>query len=297
MVANERSWAGAQVAFQGERGAYGEEAIVAYFGAQAIPLPKKSFAEVTNAVAMGEADAGLLPIENSQAGSINEVYDLLRTSHLFVTGEICRPINHCLLCLPGQTLHQIKRVLSHPQALAQCDAYLRALDVEIVAAYDTAGSAKLIREQELHGVAAIASARAAELYQLEILAHGIQTVRDNYTRFIVLERQPSEVPDQAKTMLMLATTHTPGALYRVLGEFATRNINLLKLESRPSREKPWEYIFYLDIEGSPQQEAVAQALAALTGKTTFVHVLGTFLRDQADLLPGHENNAGEKGRK
>jgi prephenate dehydratase len=268
------------IAFQGERGAYGEEAVVAYFGKKVLPSPKKSFAEVASAVAGGETDAGLLPIENSQAGSINEVYDLLRTGQLFVTGEICRPINHCLLCLPGQTLRQIRRVLSHPQALAQCDAYLRGLDVEVVAAYDTAGSAKLIREQEMYGVAAVASARAAELYQLEILASGIQTIKDNYTRFIVLERQPGEAPTgQAKTMLMLATAHRPGALYQVLGEFAARHINLLKLESRPSREKPWEYIFYLDIEGAPQQEPVAQALEALKSKTAFMQVLGAFQRD------------------
>jgi prephenate dehydratase len=267
------------VAFQGERGAYGEEAVVAYFGPQAIPSPKRSFAEVTSAVAEGEVDVGLLPIENSQAGSINEVYDLLRTSHLYVIGEICRPVNHCLLCLPGQTLGQIKRVLSHPQALAQSDAYLRALGVEIVAAYDTAGSAKLIREESMYGVAAVASARAAELYQLEILASGIQTIKDNFTRFIVVNRQPSEAPTgQAKTMLMLATAHQPGALYRALGEFASRNINLLKLESRPSREKPWEYIFYLDIEGSPQQQPVAQALAALEDKTAFMQILGAFPR-------------------
>ena len=268
-----------RVAFQGERGAYGEEAVVAYFGAQSIPSPRRSFAEVTSAVAGGETDAGLLPIENSQAGSINEVYDLLRTSHLYVTGEICRPVNHCLLCLPGQSLGQIKRVLSHPQALAQSDAYLRALGVEIVAAYDTAGSAKLIREENMYGVAAVASARAAELYQLEILASGIQTIKDNFTRFIVVNRQPGKAPaGQAKTMLMLATAHQPGALYRALGEFASRNINMLKLESRPSREKPWEYIFYLDIEGSPQQQPVAHALAALEDKTAFLQILGAFPR-------------------
>lgn len=268
-----------RVAFQGERGAYGEEAVVAYFGAQAIPSPRRSFAEVTSAVADGEVDVALLPIENSQAGSVHEVYDLLRISHLYVTGEICRPVNHCLLCLPGQSLDQIKRVLSHPQALAQSDAYLRALGVEIVAAYDTAGSAKLIREENMYGVAAVASARAAELYQLEILASGIQTIKGNFTRFIAVNRRPGEAPTgQAKTMLMLATAHQPGALYRALGEFASRNINLLKLESRPSREKPWEYIFYLDIEGSPQQQPVAQALAALEDKTAFLQILGAFPR-------------------
>lgn len=280
MTANERAGSAPRVAFQGERGAYGEEAVVAYFGARVVPLPRKSFAEVFDAVATGEADTGLLPIENSQAGSVHDVYDLLRGGQFFVTGEICRPINHCLLCLPGQTLGQIKRVLSHPQALAQSDAYLRALDVEIVAAYDTAGSAKLIREQELSGVAAVASARAAELYQLGILASGIQTIKDNYTRFIALDRQPGKaLTGPAKTMLMLATAHRPGALYHALGEFAARDINLLKLESRPSREQPWEYIFYLDIEGAPQQAPVAQALAGLKDKTAFVQVLGTFPRD------------------
>jgi prephenate dehydratase/chorismate mutase/prephenate dehydratase len=282
MTAVERAEAAQQIAFQGERGAYGEEAVVAYFGAQVIPVPKRTFAEAFDAVMSGETDAGLLPIENSQAGSVHEVYDLLRGSRLFVNGEICRPINHCLLCLPGQSLGQIKRVLSHPQALAQSDAYLRGLDVEIVAAYDTAGSAKLIREQAMEGVAAVASARAAELYQLEILASGIQTIKDNYTRFIVLERQPGEAPGgRAKTMLILATAHTPGALHGALGEFAARDINLLKLESRPSREKPWEYVFYLDIEGTPEQEPVAQALAALKKKAAFVQVLGAFSRDPA----------------
>lgn len=280
MTAGERDGAALRVAFQGERGAYGEEAVVAYFGAQVVPVPKRSFAEAFDAVVEGETDAGLLPIENSQAGSVHDVYDLLRSGKLYVNGEITRPINHCLLCLPGQTLGQIKRVLSHPQALAQSDAYLRSLDVEVVAAYDTAGSAKMVREQELYGVAAVASARAAELYELDILASGIQTIKDNYTRFIKVERAPGPAPTgQAKTMLMLATAHTPGALYHALGELAVRDINMLKLESRPSREKPWEYIFYLDIEGAAQQEPVAQALAALKKKTTFLQVLGTFPRD------------------
>ena len=280
MSGDEREMSALRVAFQGERGAYGEEAVVAYYGAEVLPVPRVSFADVFQAVASGEAERGLVPIENSQAGSINEVYDLLRTAGLFVTGEICRPINHCLLCLPGQRLGDITRVLSHPQALAQSDAYLRGLNVEIVAAYDTAGSAKLIREQELRGVAAVASARAAELYGLEVLASGIQTIAGNYTRFVELNRQPVQPPAEgAKTVLLLATSHTPGALYRALGEFAVRGINLLKLESRPSRERPWEYVFYLDIEGSPAQAPVAEALAALTDKAAFVQVFGSFRRD------------------
>lgn len=268
-----------RVAFQGERGAYGEEAVVRYFDAHAQPAPQLSFAAVFHAVASGEAEAGLVPIENSQAGSINEVYDLLRTAGLFLTGEICLPVHHCLLCLPGQELQAITRVISHPQALAQCDAYLRELGVEIVAAYDTAGSAKIIREQQLRGVAAVASARAAQLYDLTVLASGIQTIPDNYTRFVALERQPAPPTSApARTVLLLITPHRPGALHQALGEFATRGINLLKLESRPSRAKPWEYVFYLDIDGALEQPAVAEALSALARKATSVQVFGSYPR-------------------
>src|SRR5947207_8363100 len=184
-----------RVAFQGERGAFGDEAVLSYFGKQTsfapAPLPYRSFADVFRAVATGEVEYGLVPVENSQAGSINDVYDLLRQHDLFVIGELGHPVNHCLLCLPGQQLSAIKRVISHPQALAQSDAYLRELGVEIVATYDTAGSAKMIREENLTGVAAVAGYGAAELYQLEILARSIQTIKDNYTRFIALGREPA----------------------------------------------------------------------------------------------------------
>ena len=270
-----------RIAFQGEPGAYGEEAVIRYFGGEVVPVPCASFADVFQAVASGETDGGLTPIENSQAGSINEVYDLLRTSNLALTGELCLPVNHCLLCLPGQTLADIHRVLSHPQALAQSDAYLRGLGVEIVAAYDTAGSAKLIRDQGLRGVAAVASARAADLYGLDILARNIQTIATNYTRFVALDRASAATPAPSgttKTMLLVVVAHAPGALYGALGELAQRGINLLKLESRPSREQPWEYVFYLDIEGSPAQEPVAEALAALTRRVLHVQVFGTFSR-------------------
>jgi len=270
------------IAFQGEPGAYGEEAVLRYFGPAVSPLPRASFSDVFAAVADGAADGALTPIENSQAGSINEVYDLLRHSTLHVTGELCLAVNHCLLCLPGQQVSDIRRVVSHPQALAQCDAYLgrlRALGIEIVAAYDTAGSAKLIREQSLVGVAAVASARAGALYGLETLAQDIQTVRDNYTRFVALEREPAPAPTgEAKTMLLLMTTHTPGALYAALGVFAERGVNLLKLESRPSREQPWEYVFYLDIAGSVEQPAVAEAIGALARYTIRAQVFGSFAR-------------------
>jgi len=268
------------VAFQGERGAFGDEAVSGYFGSQAQPIPFRSFADVFRAVATGEVEAGLVPVENSQAGSINEVYDLLRQYDLFVTGEIGHPVNHCLLCLPGQQLSDIKRVISHPQALAQSDVYLRELNVEVVATYDTAGSAKMVREDNLVGVAAIAGAGAAELYELEILAQSIQTIKDNYTRFIVLGREPApRRAGEAKTMLVMATAHQPGSLHKCLGVLAANQINLLKLESRPSRQRIWEYVFYLDFEGHRDDSAVSTALADLAGHTTFCKVLGSFARN------------------
>lgn len=271
------------VAFQGEYGAFGDEAVRAYFSQTphqgAEPRPYRSFAEVFRAVAAGEVTYGMVPVENSQAGSINDVYDLLRQHDLFVIGEHGHPVNHCLLCLPGQQLSDIKRVISHPQALAQSDVYLRELGVEIVATYDTAGSAKMVREENLQGVAAVAGIGAAELYQLEVLARGIQTIKDNYTRFIVLAREPAPRKEgAAKTMLVMATAHQPGSLYNCLGMLAANNINLLKLESRPSRQRAWEYVFYLDFEGHREDPTVRSALADLAAHTTFCKVLGSFTR-------------------
>ncbi len=270
-----------RVAFQGERGAYGDEAVQAYFQhamhTTPEPFPCRSFNEVFRAVAAGEVDFGLVPVENSQAGSINDVYDLLRQHDLFVIGEISHRVDHCLLSLPRQTLSDIKRVISHPQALAQSDVYLRELGVEIVATYDTAGSAKMIREEQLEGVAAVAGRGAAELYQLEILASGIQTIKDNYTRFIALGREPApRRSGHAKTMLVMATAHQPGSLYQCLGVLATNKINVLKIESRPSRQRAWEYVFYLDFEGHREDSHVRAALADLAAHTTFCKVLGSF---------------------
>lgn len=268
------------VAFQGELGAYGHEAVISYFGRDAQPFPCRTFQEVFAGVSSGKVNFGLVPVENSLAGSINDNYDLLRQHDLFVSGEICHPVNHCLMALPGQGLPAIKRVISHPQALAQVDVYLRELGVEVVATYDTAGSAKMIRDQELHGVAAVASAGAAEIYSLEVLARNIQTVPDNTTRFVALSRTPAErSAGPQKTMLVMSTAHQPGSLYRAMGALAERNINLLKLESRPSRNRAWEYVFYLDFEGHREDPHVREALAELAGHTVFCKVLGSFARD------------------
>lgn len=268
------------VAFQGERGAFSEEAVWRHFGRDVEPLPCKTFRDVFAAVASGEVEYGLVPVENSQAGSINDVYDLLRQHDLFVVGEVCHPVDLCLMALPGQGLSAIHSVISHPVALAQCEPFLRQLGVEFSAEYDTAGSAKLVREQEMKGVAAVAGAGAAELYGLEILASRIQTVKENVTRFVVLSRSPAVRQEGLqKTMLVMAVSHQPGSLYRALGTFAKREINITKLESRPSKNRPFEYVFYVDVSGHRDDPEMREALGELAGYTTFCKVLGSFPQD------------------
>jgi prephenate dehydratase len=272
------------VAFQGEHGAFGDEAARAYFSqeGQGKPdfVPYRSLADIFHAVGIGDIDYGLVPIENSQAGSISDVYDLLRLHDLFVTGEMSHRVNQCLLCLPGQQLSDIKQVMSHPQALAQSNVFLRELGVETIATYNTAGSAKLIREEGLRGVAAIASATAAKLYELEILANEIQTIKDNYTRFIALGREPApHCTEPTKTMLVMMTSHQPGSLYKCLDILAAKQINLLKLESRPSHQRVWEYVYFLDFEGHFEDPAIRSTLVELASQTTFYKVLGSFARN------------------
>jgi prephenate dehydratase len=185
-----------RIAFQGEPGAYSQDAVFQVFGTQAIAVSYPSFRAVFQAVTAGEVDAGLVPVENSYTGRIAEVETLLQTSEVQVTGQIWQPIHHCLLGLPGQTLRQIKRVLSHPQALAQCDAYLQALGVELVATDDTAGSARYLREQGEADTAAIASARAAILYDLVILERDIETSPTNSTRFLMVRPAQTLVSEE-----------------------------------------------------------------------------------------------------
>lgn len=271
------------VAFQGVPGAFGEEAVCAYFeqemGIQLEKAAYHSFAAVFAAVVAGTVDYGVVPLENSQTGGIDDVYDLLNQYDLFIVAEINLPINQCLMCLPGQHLGDIKRVLSHPQALSQCEEYLQTLGVEVSAAYNTAGSAKTIREENLRDAAAIAGKRAAELYQLEILACNIQTIKDNYTRFIVLGREPLPYfAGDAKTMLTVAVKHQQGALSHCLAVFAAHNLPLLRVETRPSRQHAWEYIFFLEFAGHYEDPRISCALADLATTTSHYKLLGSFLR-------------------
>ena len=266
----------AKIAFQGERGAFSEDAATKLFGTSIDSVPCMRLKEVFELVSQNKVDFGLVPLENSQAGSINDTYDLLLTYPLNIFAEVILRVSHYLMALPGEKLEDIRTIYSHPQALAQCADFLGRLNAEIMPSYDTAGSAKMIKEKKLTNCAAIASKRAADIYGLEILAPEIETSANNYTKFVAISRQKAKPAQRNKTSLVFGTEHKPGSLYRILGIFATRNINLAKLESRPSRIKPWEYVFYADFEGHLDGEVYQQAMRELQRETTFIKILGSY---------------------
>ena len=273
-----KSVEGSQVAFQGEPGAYSEEAAFQYFG-QAIHLkPCESFDDVFKAIEQGEASTGILPIENSTEGSIARSYDLLLESNLKVCGEAELRVIHCLIANPGVKLDSIKKVYSHPQALGQCQAFLKHIGVEAVPFYDTAGSVKMIKEQGLKDAAAIASARAAEIYGMQILARSIEDNQTNTTRFFILGKQDAAPTGNDKTSIVFSVKDKPGSLYEFLKTLALKNINLTKIESRPTRQKPWEYNFYLDFVGHREEKNIKETLAELEKTTIFLKVLGSYPR-------------------
>ena len=264
------------VAFQGEHGAFSEEAIRQHFGPDVETLPCHSFEDIFAAVDEGRATFGAVPIENSVAGSINKAYDLLLEHDLKAWGEIFLRVRHNLMALPETNLDAISEVRSHPQALAQCERFLNRHGWRAKTWYDTAGSAKDLAQNPESGVAVIASSLAAEIYQLKILAPGIEDMAFNYTRFFVVGRGEPPHTEKAKTSLVFATAHSPGALVACLNEFASRGINLTKLESRPRRNRPWHYVFYLDFEGHWQDEKQREALVALLARAAFVKLLGSY---------------------
>jgi len=264
-----------KVAFQGERGAFSEDAVISFFTDVSLS-PCRYLRDVFEAVLKDVVDFGVVPAENSQAGSINETYDLLLSCPLNIFGEVVLRIRHCLMALPGEDLNLIRTIYSHPQALAQCEEFLRGLEAEIIPSYDTAGSAKKVRDENLRQCAAVASRRAAQIYGLEILADEIQTNVNNYTKFFVISKKKAMPAAENKTSLVFATKNVPGALYDSLGAFATRNLNLLKLESRPSRDKPWEYVFYVDFEGSMDDKTCYEAVEEVKQRASFTKILGSY---------------------
>ncbi len=267
---------GLEVAFQGEVGAYSEEAAFRFFGSSIEIRPSETLEDVFKIVESEEVQFGVVPIENSLEGSISRVYDLLLDSALKVYGEIGLRVIHCLIASPGTQIESIKKVYSHPQALGQCQAFLKHLDCELIPTYDTAGSVKMIKEKGITDGGAIASARAAEIYGMKIITREIQDNPNNFTRFFILSKQDSPPSGNDKTSIVFSTKHRPGALHEALEEFAIRNINLTKIESRPTRQKPWEYNFYLDFEGHREDKASKGLLENLEKTSLFVKVLGSY---------------------
>ena len=265
-----------RVAFQGERGAYSEEAVRQFFGEAVEIVPCVTLRETIHAVESGRAEYCMLPIENAVAGSVESAYELLMDTDLRIRGEVILRVHHALLALPGAKLEDIRRVRSHPQALAQCERYLERHHLEPIPAFDTAGAARQLAENPEPGVAVIAHESAAALYGLEVLDRGIEDLAFNYTRFFVLGTQDPPRAQRNKTSLVFATRHVPAALYKCLGEFAERNINLTKIESRPRRNQPWQYVFYLDFEGHWQDPACEAALLGLLRRSSFVKMLGSY---------------------
>lgn len=268
-----------KVAFQGEPGAYGEMATLSHFP-KAKLLPAKSFQIIFQSLESGTVDFAVIPIENSIEGSINETYDLLLNTNMEVCGEIYQRIRHCLIINPDADNSKVRCAYSHPQALAQCRVNLRKRNLEPVPTYDTAGAVKMIKEKKLNDAAAIASKRAAELYEMEIWEENIEDKPNNYTRFLVLSKMQSEPTGHDGTSLIFSVKHVPGALYGILAEFANRGINLTKIESRPTKEVPWEYYFYVDFDGHRNDIEIRDLIRILEKKTTFIKILGSYKRGE-----------------
>ncbi len=269
-----------RVAFQGERGAYSEAAAVTFFGETVQPLPCNDFDDVFQAVTHRQAERGILPLENSLGGSIHRNYDLLLRYELFIVGEVQIPIAHQLIAQPGVTLADVKKVYSHPQGLAQCEHSITKLlpGVERVATYDTAGSVKMIKEQNIRDGAGLASRRAAEIYEMTILQPDMQDDVENYTRFAIVAPEPVAATGEAKTSIVFSMKNMPGALFKCLAVFALRDIDLTKMESRPLQGKRWQYFFYIDFAGSQEEERCKNALSHLGEVTTYLRVLGSYER-------------------
>jgi prephenate dehydratase len=265
-----------RVAIQGEMGSFSHQAAGETLGEGIDILPCPTFDALFDVVGSGGADRAVVPIENSLTGSIHENYDRLLARPLHIVGETQLRIRQCLIARPGASLGSLRRVASHPVALAQCRNFFAAHPhLEAVAAYDTAGSVQGLLQAGPVTEAAIASRLAATLYHGEVLAEGIEDDPQNFTRFLVLAREPGAVGGAAKTSVAFTLPNVAGSLHRALGAFALRGASLAKIESRPLRGRPWEYAFYLDVLGNPQGP-VGEALGELRGLAGEFRILGSY---------------------
>lgn len=271
-----------KISFQGVHGAYSEEAAHHYFGEDRACLPCKSFEDVFRNIDQDITEYGIVPIENSLAGCIHQNYDLLLRYHLIIIGEYKLKVSHNLLAHKSATLEQIEKIFSHPQALMQCENNVKNIG-ETQIFYDTAGSAAFIAEQQDPTLASIASMRAAKKYDLKVLKRNIEDFEDNYTRFLVLGKPSKKVEliqhstVVFKTSIVFTLKSIPGALHKALSIFAIRDIDLVKIESRPNPQKTWEYIFYVDLIGHADSDAISKSLAHLGEITHMVKILGSYV--------------------
>jgi prephenate dehydratase len=273
-----------KVAYQGEPGAFSEMAAQNLLGADIQAIPYRTFEEIFEAVSTGAAHSALAPIENSLAGSVHKNYDLLLEHELTIICEASLRIVHNLIATPGTSLSEVRRIYSHPVALAQCERFLRANpQIEAAPAYDTAGSVKLIVERNRRDEAAIAGLAAARAYGASVIAEGIEDNAQNYTRFLLLARteaaqrlRPVTPNGPRKTSIVFRVANVPGAIYRAIAAFSLRDIDLAKIESRPIQGRPWEYSFYLDLIGDRAESRVERALAHLSETAQSVRVLGSY---------------------
>ena len=271
-----------RVAYQGVEGSYSHLTAQRHYRNQSgdvLLTGHETFADAADALRDGRADVALLAVENSTAGSINETYDQLAVGDLTITAEVVSQVEHCLLALSGVELEEIRTVISHPQALLQCRKFLEEAPwIRPQVEFDTAGAARKVSETRDPTLAAIASETAGRAFGLNILRHSIQTQESNFTRFVEVAREAHPCPPDApcKTSLLLVTSHTPGALGEVIVTFARHGVNLTKLESRPLPDQPFQYQFYLDIEGHAASEAVTAAISEIEEHTRELRILGTY---------------------
>lgn len=266
-----------KVAFQGERGAYSEVAARELLGKNIIPISCDSFETLFERVEKKRADLGIIPIENSLVGSIHKNYDLLLDHNLKVIGEVQLRVSHALIAPPGVAFNKITKVYSHPMALEQCRKFFkRHKTIAPISYYDTAGAVKMVSESGLSNSAAIASPFAAQIHKMKILKQAIEDEKHNYTRFLLLSRNSINFHGKSKTSIVFSLKSEPGALFKALSVFALRNIDLSKIESRPSRQRAWQYYFYVDFEGGIKEERVNHALDHLGEITHFIKILGSY---------------------
>lgn len=271
-----------KLGFQGVEGSYSDAALGEFFSEY--EYEKKdyaSFVDVIDDIIAGNIDYGVLPVENSSTGAVTEIYDLLNKKDLQIVGEHYLKINHQLMVKKGESISDIKRVYSHPQAISQCKEYLKDHpDWEIIAYTNTAKSAQKVSLTIDKGLAAIGSTRAADIYGLDVLKSGINDCTCNTTRFIIVSRCGESVEAGDKMSLILTIPHRPGCLYQVIGCFAKEGINMMKIESRPIKDQPWEYYFYIDVEGNQSEDSMKRALKNAKKCSHSLKILGNYKRDK-----------------